>query len=521
MRILRVLAILLLLLAATGMVFSKGEPGTAAGEKPTIRFLMGDQGRTQWSDDTYLIKEFAKQMGDVNIDLILVPRGDMRSKIPTLVAAGDLPDIFMYESGYELAMEYGPRLFFPVDTKFDMMPNLSKIRAEFPDYDKSMRHEDGHIYGMPWVAPYEFFTWSLMISPSAKKYVADPRKDIKTMDDLSRVLQGLKKDDPANYPMVSRAGDDLGRFHFIFGTNIDFYLNTLTGKYAFGPAEPNFKKYVAFMSQAYKAGIMHPDFFTLGEDPWRELFAAAKAHLTVDNYSQGISLGTDPNDPATWMITLLAPEVDGKRYFASYNRGSVNPDEGMYFINKDTKYADNLIKFSDWGYSEEGRNFMHYGKPGETCEVNAEGYYTWNYVPGSDRKEIWKPGETTNTLGLTQYPYVFRQIPLKEQFNRYIVEQGGGNLKQLDYNQDNYEYYANNNAVAPHDPLLSFTVDELDVIKQYRTPIETFGLENAIKFIKGEKPLSEWDAYVAQIKNMGLDRVLQAYESAYRRYNSK
>ena len=43
--------------------------------------------------------------------------------------------------------------------------------------------------------------------------------------------------------------------------------------------------------------------------------------------------------------------------------------------------------------------------------------------------------------------------------------------------------------------------------------------ENSLKFVLGQKSLSEWDAYVATIKNMGVDELIQIYQTAYARYN--
>ena len=45
--------------------------------------------------------------------------------------------------------------------------------------------------------------------------------------------------------------------------------------------------------------------------------------------------------------------------------------------------------------------------------------------------------------------------------------------------------------------------------------------EAGIKFITGEEPLTNFDAYVAQLTKMGIDNVLAIYRDAYVRYMEK
>jgi hypothetical protein len=40
-------------------------------------------------------------------------------------------------------------------------------------------------------------------------------------------------------------------------------------------------------------------------------------------------------------------------------------------------------------------------------------------------------------------------------------------------------------------------------------------------FASGEKPLSEWDRYIEQLKSIGLDEAEGAYQEAYEDYMAK
>ena len=49
----------------------------------------------------------------------------------------------------------------------------------------------------------------------------------------------------------------------------------------------------------------------------------------------------------------------------------------------------------------------------------------------------------------------------------------------------------------------------------------TYASENAAAFINGTRSLDEWDAFVEQVKSIGLTDVLDTYQAALDRYNAK
>ena len=51
--------------------------------------------------------------------------------------------------------------------------------------------------------------------------------------------------------------------------------------------------------------------------------------------------------------------------------------------------------------------------------------------------------------------------------------------------------------------------------------IKTYKDESMNAFITGAKNISEFDAVAGQLKKMGIDKVLDIYNKAYKRYNKK
>ena len=57
-----------------------------------------------------------------------------------------------------------------------------------------------------------------------------------------------------------------------------------------------------------------------------------------------------------------------------------------------------------------------------------------------------------------------------------------------------------------------YTDEDIDVIETYTSDIQTYTNENYLKFITGDRDLSEFDEYVATLEGMGLNEVIAIYQ---------
>ena len=70
-------------------------------------------------------------------------------------------------------------------------------------------------------------------------------------------------------------------------------------------------------------------------------------------------------------------------------------------------------------------------------------------------------------------------------------------------------------------PPLSLSAAESQAISSKLNEINTYAEEMYIKFIIGTVPLSDFDKYVNQFKQMGIDEVIKVYQAALIRYNKR
>ena len=64
-------------------------------------------------------------------------------------------------------------------------------------------------------------------------------------------------------------------------------------------------------------------------------------------------------------------------------------------------------------------------------------------------------------------------------------------------------------------PASPTTLEQDEEIANISGDLDTFISENWAKFINGEKKIDEFDAFVAEVKKMGMDRILEIKQEAY------
>lgn len=496
-----------------------------------ISILIGDIGRTKWNQDIYLIKEWAKHMGNAQITIIPVSKTEVSQKLATMIASKSLPDMFnLAASPVPFSKQYGMKgIFYPINKKLNQMPNTLKMIQKYPDYTKIMRADDGNIYGMPYVADYNFFTTSMLISPRVEEELGVKPTDITDMNKLLDVLKQWKNKYPDSYPFLTRHGDTDCLLMYAYKTGAGFYLNGDTDTIKYGPADTSYHDMIKFLATCYKEGLMHPDYATMNESVWRELFASEKGIFTIDNLSQAQQIAKNVNDPAQAFIPILAPKVNGTQGYSSANRGNISPDQGCWIFKANSPYIDNMLEFADWAMSDKGAMFFQYGNEGETWEYAAPGLYSWRTpAQNPDATHIWAehPNETRDTLGLGQATYMFRSLPVSMMFGQYMIysRTAGFNkvpAKQItDNNLKNYNMIKNApNAIAPLLPQVPMTTDENMRVKQIQNQVDTIVLEYAAKMIKGQLDVDkDWDAFQAKLNSFHYQEALDIYNRAYQRY---
>jgi putative aldouronate transport system substrate-binding protein len=108
------------------------------------------------------------------------------------------------------------------------------------------------------------------------------------------------------------------------------------------------------------------------------------------------------------------------------------------------------------------------------------------------------------------------KLILSSYYNEYFYMED----RAIERLEDLYNYwmpYVKDTSVYPVDCV--FTSEELDTIDMYRSDFENAVAEQEALWLKNGGPTDdEWETYKKNLQSFGMDKLLEAYTSAYQRY---
>ncbi len=436
-----------------------------------------------------------------------------------MIASGDMTDLIyesncgsmgstsVYNGGYDKAIED------------DVYVDLTEIIPEYaPNYYAILQNDDnvrrdlttdtGKLYSMAMIydQPQGVREGPLVRSD----YLADTGlPDPVTTKDWMEVFKAMKNNG-VQYPMgVSNSGDIRGGFFCnAFGTSGGhaFKVDLATGDLVYDGTSDELRDFVTFFAEAFKSGYINPDY--------------AYAQMFDDSLqtSGATALFGGMDRDLTNMKTNYGLEL--KAVHMTYPEGSEAPKEYNYeYAKQRTSGMKNIVvttccaepekavQFLDWFYSTDGASAVNFGfEEGESYEV-VDGVK--QMLPFMlDRNEELVSYQVIYALDEGPgYQIVNKNCPINED---YVNE---AKTIWLDYDTSKALYSAT--------PTLAFTAKEAEDMTAVNTDIYTHVATEIARFMMGERDLSEWDKYVAEVEAMGLAELQEFYETAYARYESR
>jgi len=275
------------------------------------------------------------------------------------------------------------------------------------------------------------------------------------------------------------------------------------GRVRFVPAEPAFFDYLSFMSRLYREGLLDPDAYTQdflqvvvkGEADRLGAFTAPGPFLVV---------GTARNE-AFIQLTPLTSEANPEP------RWPVMPNilRGTFAITSANPAPEATLRWVDLFYSEAGALLLVHGVEGEDWERTPAGGVRRLY-PEEVNPEVYRAAQITSDAG-SQLPHDRR--PVFELSKVDLAETNPENFYIGEQTWKTLEPYG-----VPTFPPLYFTPEEQQELNFLLLDLETYTQGAEAAFVTGQRPLSEWEDYLATLGRIGLGRVLELHQAAYDRY---
>ena len=203
---------------------------------------------------------------------------------------------------------------------------------------------------------------------------------------------------------------------------------------------------------------------------------------------------------------VIAPIAgpDGQRYQQGDLNGLYSLKSNQLSITTVCKHPEVVLRWADQFYTGEASIQNFWGGLGEVTTANADGTYTLNNPPAGTSADAWYWDRSLRDFG-PKYCSV--------EFDKKIIldpTEGDGLKVAMDAETAQY--------VRPCFPELKYTADEYNELSFLQADIDTYVDTTRARWVAEGGIDEEWDAYVEQLKTMGLEDMNKIYEGAYARY---
>lgn len=466
-----------------------------------------------------LVWDRVSELTGINIEWINI---DAES-LATYIAGNDWPDFFHTDEFTSSQInDYGVLggRFVNYLEHLDVMPNLVKTYEDYPVALATSTQLNGEVYSLFQVSGNP--STGAVARPHVRMDVLNAAGITEmptTVDELYDQLVILKQkngtpgmvlDTRFNTGMVPMLFAAFGPLHNL---NMD---DDGTGKVVYSRVTDQMKYYYTYLHKLYAEELMNREFMTLDTTALDQLAKSGTVAYPTGSSTQKLSkedLG------GSWdNLKVLAPltsEYDSTQSLAGFI--DYRPVCGMY-INKDSKYVEELCKMFDIAFATEevadGTGLL-----GQTFTWGFEGS---DWVLNSDGTYDQTAPEPFKTFSEYQEQLLrWKDFGRADAFGAAITSvENNLQARQKGYVENVIPYQITEH-VFPSDPqgILKFTDDEQYVIDNKYADISLYTTEMEAKFISGAADIdSEWDNYINTCEKMGLSDVLEVYQASYDRW---
>lgn len=511
-----------------------GTDSASSGEEQTnFSIFAGISALSPDNSEKPLVQQMNEAMG-VTIEWNCVSGDTLTEKKNLILNAGsDLPDALMAASltDSELLTYGGNGLLIPLEDYIneETMPNLMKIVEKRPEMLATCTMPDGHIYGLPGISEMGFEytdgnTYYIGAIPQFTAINTDWLEAVgmempTTVDELHDVLVAFRDQDvngngdptdeiPLSFIFPEKNGSwcaGLGTLLAPFGCT-DYQADHRAiedGKVYYQAASEEYKNAIAYYHDWFEEGLIDIEIFS-------------------QDSSQYIAKGNGEDPRLGVFVWWEIPEVVGEERAESYEYLPIleGPD-GTYGVNLNemgttshnsfsvTNACENpelLLKWVDQMYDPINSMQAIYGPIGVYWdeEPDENGCYSMREL---------KEGETAGELK-SKSELLGPTEQLTEDYGTYyyLEDRAQERLNDLESFWFNYvdstEYY----------PSVTYTADEIEVINDKLSDIKALTEEKVAHWLRDGGIEEEWDQYLQDLDNMGLQEVVGAWQAAYDRY---
>ena len=451
----------------------------------------------------------------VHLNWTLIDQDAYAEKFSITLAAGDFPDYFgvpdtMVSGGIDALVDQ--------DICIDLMPMLDDWLPDFKngifssneDYRKGLISDTGHLTT---IKSYE--NQSTMGLYIRQDWLDQLGLEVpETFDELHDVLLAFKNDIPGcDYPMLLTQNWDYSNNGFVggydtsgYGTSSDLSYFVQDGKVQAGILSENYKEYVQMLRDWFAEGILgEPSMNMQNMFPINSYILSSQCGFafgqsdTLSESSKQQAGGTYDMEP---IKAIVREKGDTFKLYA--NKGQTG--NGGWAITTACEYPEEAAKVINWMWTEDGYKAMNFGIEGETYNM-VDGKVQYTDLITNNPNGFNAMFNTCSEIAFFDLPF---DCAMERKAATFSNEAEAKAQEVWRANTSNeMQYYG------------SLSVPESEKYGTIASDLSTKAAETVSKFITGDKPMEEWDAFIEELKGIGIDQCIQLKQDAYDRYQER
>lgn len=485
----------------------------------------------------------------VRIEWITAPQESASDVLNMMLAGNDLPDIILGVQVSPATEElYGTaeKMFLPLNDLIDKYaPNFKAILDARPEVKAQITALDGNIYALPSIQDCYHCSYSQKMWVNHHWLEKLGIKAPTTTDEFYDMLVAFRDRDPNGngikdeIPLIG-AKENEGWFQSVTGFVLNAFVYdsgvyvpikdyvTKDGVVDTAINKEGYREGLRYLQKLYKEGLIYPDSLTMKYDQVKAL-ALAEEELVgaapAGHSAMFLDIVTNPERYSHYSALAPLQGPDGTRNVTHFPYSAV--ETGEFIITEVNPYPEISMRWADDFYNYRTSMARAWGKEGEGWREAEQG-------------ELGLDGETP-ALFKTLVP--FDEQAQNENWSWLGIEftdnalWNGINVTTPDmdlYSADGFEkllwvetedkyepYKSDEYKELPGLRMNSIDTDELTMLQiQLKNYIE----ESRSRFIIGDLNLdNDWETYLGNLKDLGLDRYLElkqiAYDAAFKNGN--
>ena len=468
-----------------------------------------------WSDST-AAQEMEKRTG-VAIEYIEVAPPAQSESINLMFASGDFPDIINYAVTGSYSVSYLIENDIAIDLS-DMMeefaPSYSALMEADPALYLATVDDEGQIGGLAGYRYNSFTTTGAIVRSDWVEKVGMKPEELVTIDDYYNYLTAIKNEGLCEYPMPLRFDASISGSPFLAAmggyagpaaessANSFYYDENDTLVYSY--ITDTYHDYITMMAKWYEDGLITRDL--LNSDMLDSSAITGGSYGVFWQDCQFMSMWEEAgkvNDPDYTLQGITEPLVEEGQ---TVGFGDITAIAINLMITTGCDDPELALQWLDYHFSEEGSLLCQYGLEGEGLAYDENGDPDYSELI-SNNPDGLSTDNALNAYAININMYASNGATLRRAYDEAQQEALNAWNEKREVTKSSFTN------------LFTLTTDETAAMQQYYTDISTYVGEQIGKFLIGEADVeSGWDKFVETVESMGIDDVIDAYNSAGERY---